>query len=161
MSQMMFDAITTMAGSIADKQLTALMVTGAKRSPVLPNVPTAAEAGLSGYEATIWLGLMADRLGLREATTGRLRTFPNGMTAMAALARHEGGRAIGSTQVTEIVATSGVRLVASLPAPFDLATVYTAGVGARSTRPGLARLMIEVLSAPERAADSTAVGFKG
>jgi tripartite-type tricarboxylate transporter receptor subunit TctC len=56
--QMMFDAITTMSGLIGEKQLTALMVTGPKRSSVLPDVPTAAEAGLPGYEATIWLGLM-------------------------------------------------------------------------------------------------------
>jgi tripartite-type tricarboxylate transporter receptor subunit TctC len=37
----------------------ALATTGSKRSSVLPNVPTATEAGVPGYEATIWLGLMA------------------------------------------------------------------------------------------------------
>ena len=37
----------------------ALATTGKTRSAVLPDVPTASEAGVPGYEATIWLGLMA------------------------------------------------------------------------------------------------------
>jgi tripartite-type tricarboxylate transporter receptor subunit TctC len=37
----------------------ALGTTGLTRSAVLPDVPTIAEAGLPGYEATIWLGVMA------------------------------------------------------------------------------------------------------
>lgn len=57
--QMMFDAITTMVGAIRGGQLRALMTSGAKRSRVLPDVPTAEEAGLKGFDATIWLGLMA------------------------------------------------------------------------------------------------------
>jgi tripartite-type tricarboxylate transporter receptor subunit TctC len=39
--------------------LKALATTGKTRSAVTPDVPTAAEAGVPGYEATIWLGLMA------------------------------------------------------------------------------------------------------
>jgi tripartite-type tricarboxylate transporter receptor subunit TctC len=57
--QMMIDAVTTMAPNIAANQVRALATTGSKRSSVLPNVPTATEAGVPGYEATIWLGLMA------------------------------------------------------------------------------------------------------
>ncbi len=57
--QMMIDSVTTTAPSIAAGQVRALAVTGAARSALLPDVPTAAEAGLKGYEATIWLGLMA------------------------------------------------------------------------------------------------------
>ena len=56
---MMFDAITTMAGNARAGQVRALGTTGAKRSAVLPDVPTIAEAGVPGYDATIWLGLMA------------------------------------------------------------------------------------------------------
>lgn len=37
----------------------ALAVTSAKRSPQLPNVPSLAEAGLAGYDASVWLGLLA------------------------------------------------------------------------------------------------------
>ena len=57
--QMMFDAVTTMKGSIDGGQVRALGTTGEKRSAVLPDVPTVAEAGVPGYEATIWLGIMA------------------------------------------------------------------------------------------------------
>jgi tripartite-type tricarboxylate transporter receptor subunit TctC len=57
--QMMFDAITTMAPNIMANQVRALGTTGLKRSSVLPDVPTVAEAGVPGYDATIWLGIMA------------------------------------------------------------------------------------------------------
>jgi tripartite-type tricarboxylate transporter receptor subunit TctC len=57
--QMMIDSVTTMAPNVTQGQVRALATTGKARSSVLPNVPTAEEAGLSGYEATIWLGLMA------------------------------------------------------------------------------------------------------
>ena len=57
--QMMFDAITTMAPNVEAGQVRALGTSGQVRSAVLPNVPTLAEAGLAGYEATIWLGIMA------------------------------------------------------------------------------------------------------
>ena len=57
--QMMFDAVTAMKGNIDAGQVRALGTTGANRSAVLPNVPTVSEAGVPGYEATIWLGIMA------------------------------------------------------------------------------------------------------
>ena len=57
--QMMFDAITTMAGQARAGKVRALGTTGAARSAVIPDVPTIAEAGVPGYEATIWLGMMA------------------------------------------------------------------------------------------------------
>jgi tripartite-type tricarboxylate transporter receptor subunit TctC len=57
--QMMFDAITVMAEGVRSGQLVALGTTGKQRSAVMPDVPTVAEAGVPGYEATIWLGLMA------------------------------------------------------------------------------------------------------
>lgn len=59
--QMMFDAITTMAGNARAGKVRALGTTGKKRSSVMPEVPTIAEAGVPGYEATIWLGLMAPK----------------------------------------------------------------------------------------------------
>jgi tripartite-type tricarboxylate transporter receptor subunit TctC len=57
--QMMFDAITTMAAQARAGKVRALATTGKTRSAITPDVPTVAEAGLPGYEATIWLGLMA------------------------------------------------------------------------------------------------------
>jgi len=57
--QMMIDALPAMAPNISENQVRALATTGNTRSGVLPNIPTAGEAGVPGYEATIWLGLMA------------------------------------------------------------------------------------------------------
>jgi tripartite-type tricarboxylate transporter receptor subunit TctC len=57
--QMMIDAVPAMTPNISENQVRALATTGKTRSTVLPNVPTASEAGVGGYEATIWLGLMA------------------------------------------------------------------------------------------------------
>src|SRR6267142_4126666 len=57
--QMMFDAITTMAGQARAGKVKALGTTGKARSAVTTETPTIAEAGVPGYEATIWLGLMA------------------------------------------------------------------------------------------------------
>jgi tripartite-type tricarboxylate transporter receptor subunit TctC len=56
---MMFDAITTMAQNARAGQVKAIATTGKVRSSVLPDVPTVNEAGVPGYEATIWLGIMA------------------------------------------------------------------------------------------------------
>jgi len=56
---MMFDAITTMTSNVQAGQVKALGTTGTKRSALTPDVPTIAEAGVPGYEATIWLGVMA------------------------------------------------------------------------------------------------------
>ena len=47
-------------------KLKALAVTTKKRSPDLPDVPTMDEAGVKGYEATIWLGMLAPKGTPRE-----------------------------------------------------------------------------------------------
>ncbi|HZY15736.1 MAG TPA: substrate-binding domain-containing protein, partial [Ramlibacter sp.] len=67
-------------------------------------------------------------LGLADTLGPRLRTFPNGATAMAALAQAPEGNAVGCTQATEILMTPGVQLCGPLPPPYELATTYTAAV---------------------------------
>jgi tripartite-type tricarboxylate transporter receptor subunit TctC len=57
--QMAFDAITTMAENAKAGKVRALGTSGLKRSPVTPEIPTISEAGVPGYEAVIWLGVMA------------------------------------------------------------------------------------------------------
>ena len=57
--QMMTDAITTMTPYVQAGRVKALGSTGKTRSAVVPDVPTVSEAGVAGYEATIWLGIMA------------------------------------------------------------------------------------------------------
>jgi tripartite-type tricarboxylate transporter receptor subunit TctC len=59
--ELMFDAVTTMAEQVRAGKVKALATTGRVRSAVLPEVPTLDEAGVPGYEATIWLGLMAPK----------------------------------------------------------------------------------------------------
>jgi len=59
--QIMFDAVTAMKGNIDAGQVRALGTTGDKRSAVLPDVPTVSEAGVPGYETTIWLGIMVPK----------------------------------------------------------------------------------------------------
>ena len=57
----MFDAVTTMTDYARAGTVRGLATTGATRSDILPAVPTMSEAGLAGYETTIWLGLMAPK----------------------------------------------------------------------------------------------------
>jgi tripartite-type tricarboxylate transporter receptor subunit TctC len=58
---LMFDAVTTMTEQIKAGKVRALATTGKVRSGVLPDVPTVSESGVPGYEATIWLGIMAPK----------------------------------------------------------------------------------------------------
>ena len=69
--QMMFDAVTTMSEHVKAGQVRALGTTGKTRSTVLPEVPTISEAGVPGYEATIWIGLIAPK-GTPPAVVNRL-----------------------------------------------------------------------------------------
>jgi tripartite-type tricarboxylate transporter receptor subunit TctC len=59
--ELMFDAVTTMAEQVRSGKVKAIATTGRKRSDVMPDIPTLNEAGVPGYEATIWLGLMAPK----------------------------------------------------------------------------------------------------
>ncbi len=68
---LMFDAIPTMTEHVKSGKVKALATSGRQRSAVLPDVPTLAEAGVPGYEATIWLGVMAPR-GTPAAVVNRL-----------------------------------------------------------------------------------------
>src|ERR1700732_24361 len=74
--QMMIDAVPAMAPNIGETRGRALATTGKTRSNVLANVPTATEAGVPGYEATIWLGLMAPA-GTPKPVIDKLNTAVN------------------------------------------------------------------------------------
>ncbi|MBA2965311.1 MULTISPECIES: tripartite tricarboxylate transporter substrate binding protein [Ramlibacter] len=69
--QLMFDAVTTMTEQIKAGKVKAIATTGKKRSAVLPDVPTVDESGVAGYEATIWLGVLAPK-GTPAAIVNRL-----------------------------------------------------------------------------------------
>jgi tripartite-type tricarboxylate transporter receptor subunit TctC len=59
--EMMFDAVTTMNEQAKAGKVRALATSGRTRSAVTPSLPTVSEAGVPGYEAVIWLGVMAPK----------------------------------------------------------------------------------------------------
>jgi tripartite-type tricarboxylate transporter receptor subunit TctC len=58
-AQVMFSSIVQTVPNIDGGRLRALATGGAKRSPILPNLPTIAEAGVPGYVASDWWGILA------------------------------------------------------------------------------------------------------
>ena len=69
---MMATSVSTLLPHIRQGKLRALAVTGSKRSPLLPDVPTAAEAGVPGYEMKNWNGIIVSS-GVSDAVVGRLQ----------------------------------------------------------------------------------------
>ena len=57
--QILFDSVPTMAPMIRAGKVRALGTSGLTRSPILPDVPTIAEVGVPGFQATLWVGFMA------------------------------------------------------------------------------------------------------
>jgi tripartite-type tricarboxylate transporter receptor subunit TctC len=92
-----------MVGHIGSGKLRALAVTGAKRSPQLPDVPTVAEAGVPGYEAYVWMGLLAPK-GTPQPIIDRLNR-----ELVAVLATDE---------VKRYMDNAGIEIVGSTPAQF-------------------------------------------
>jgi tripartite-type tricarboxylate transporter receptor subunit TctC len=70
---LMFDPVQSVLPHIKAGRLRALAVTSLKRSSVLPNVPTVAESGLPGFEATAWWAVFAPA-GLPADIAGKLRS---------------------------------------------------------------------------------------
>jgi tripartite-type tricarboxylate transporter receptor subunit TctC len=79
---LMFDAVTTMAEQVRSGKVKAIATTGQKRSDVMPDVPTLNEAGVPGYEATIWLGLMAPK-GTPKAVVDKLNEVVSKIASQA------------------------------------------------------------------------------
>ena len=92
-----------MVGHIKAGKLRALAVTGARRSPQLPEVPTVIEAGVPGFEAYVWMGLLAPK-GTPPAIVERLNR-----EVLAVLAEDD---------VKRYMATAGIEIVGSTPAEF-------------------------------------------
>ncbi|HTO57701.1 MAG TPA: substrate-binding domain-containing protein [Pseudomonadales bacterium] len=99
------------------------------------------------------------RLGILATMKPRLRPFENGAAAMAELARVGDARALGCTQVTEILYTHGVALAGPLPSGFELNTEYAAAVTTRTSDAALARRFVALLGGAETLAARRAGGF--
>ena len=98
-----FQNVNAVLAHIRAGKLRAIAVTGDKRSPVLPDVPTLAEAGVKGAEVYSWQGLAAPK-GLPPAVKDKL--------AAAAVA------AISTPDVKKRMQEQGLEIVASTPAEF-------------------------------------------
>jgi molybdate transport system substrate-binding protein len=115
--------------------------------------PERATAGIHFARVLAELGITGALLAAKA------RIHANGSAAMRALAG-AGPRALGATQATEILSTPGVRLVGALPAPFDLATVYTLALSARAQAPEPARVLAKLLTGPDSGELRTRLGFE-
>lgn len=71
--QLMFDNLPGSLPHVKAGRLRALAVTSATRSPALPDVPTMAEAGITGYEADVWFGVVGPR-GMPADVVNKLST---------------------------------------------------------------------------------------
>lgn len=98
-TQVMFDGLPASMGNVRAGKLKALAVTGKARHPLLPNVPTFHELGITGFDPSTWFGLLAPA-GTPKPVLDRLAA------ACAAVARkpevvqryHEfGGEPVGSS----------------------------------------------------------------
>jgi tripartite-type tricarboxylate transporter receptor subunit TctC len=92
-----------MVGHIRAGKLRPLAVTGARRSPQLPDVPTVMEAGVPDYEAYVWMGLLAPK-GTPPPIIDRLQ--------------REVVAVLGEPGVRQYMATAGIEIVGSTPAEF-------------------------------------------
>jgi tripartite-type tricarboxylate transporter receptor subunit TctC len=92
-----------MVGHIKAGRLRALAVTGAARSPQLPDVPTVMESGVPGYEAYVWMGLLAPK-GTPPAIVERLN--------------REVVAVLGEDAVKRYMANAGIEIVGSTSADF-------------------------------------------
>jgi molybdate transport system substrate-binding protein len=101
-----------------------------------------------------------ETLGLDVELHNKLHPHANGATAMKAMAEAESNGQIGCTQITEIVFTQGVDLIAPLPKEFELATTYTAAVCSSSTQPESAAALIELMSSADTAPLRLTCGFE-
>ncbi|MBD0272168.1 MAG: tripartite tricarboxylate transporter substrate binding protein [Acetobacteraceae bacterium] len=99
--QFMVDQLPSCIGQIRAGQVRALAVTGPRRSPLLPDVPTMAEAGLPGAENTSWGAVLAPA-GTPEAAVERLNAAVR--------------EAVGVPAVRERMAQAGADAAASSPA---------------------------------------------
>ncbi len=80
-TSLMFDTVAAVNVQIKANRVRALAVTTAKRSSILPDMPTMAEAGMPGFETSTWGGLLAPA-GTPKATVAKLNTEVNRILAL-------------------------------------------------------------------------------
>jgi tripartite-type tricarboxylate transporter receptor subunit TctC len=96
---LMFNVAATLVPHVAAGKLKAFAVAQGKRASILPDVPTLAEAGMTGYDAGVWIGLLAPA-GTSEAIVARLSAAANealNAEAVKTALRAQGTDAVGGT----------------------------------------------------------------
>jgi tripartite-type tricarboxylate transporter receptor subunit TctC len=81
---LMFDNLSSIGPYMKDNRVRALGVSGARRSPLFPQLPTIQEAGVKGYETTAWGGIVGPH-GLPEGIVNRLNLEINRILAAPAM----------------------------------------------------------------------------
>jgi len=99
----LFDNLPNVYPNITAGKLAALAATGTQRAPLLPNVPTVAEAGVPGYEVTVWFGMQAPA----GTPADVVKKVNAGMVQM-----------LREQDVIDKFGKQGVEIVASSPAQF-------------------------------------------
>jgi molybdate transport system substrate-binding protein len=84
-------------------------------------------------------------LGLAQSHSARFATYPNGATAMRAMADAADMNAVGATQASEIIYTEGVQYIGALPDPFALSTGYSAALVRSALNARGGRKLLEAL----------------
>jgi len=88
--KVMFSSIAPVQGLVNEGKLIGLATTGPKRDPAFPELPTVAEAGLSGYDVRLWIGLTApigtprEIIKRIEAANNKALNMPDVQRALAA-----------------------------------------------------------------------------
>ncbi len=108
--------------------------------------------------AGAYLLSVADRLGIGDAVRRKARNAPGGKRAMELLAASR-ARAIGLTQISEILSVPAVELVGPYPAPLQTATTYSGVVLARTRSAAAAWEFLRFLASPAVQARFRKAGF--
>jgi tripartite-type tricarboxylate transporter receptor subunit TctC len=99
-----FSSMASILPHVKSGKLKALGVTGVKRSPAAPEVPTIAEAGVPGYRSINWNGLLAPAATSRSVITTLNREIT---------------RRFKSAEAQERFASVGIEALTGTPAEFD------------------------------------------
>ena len=99
-----FDNLASMLPHVRSGRVRAIGVTGPRRTPAMPDLPTISEAGVPGFEVTTWSGVVVPA-GVSKAVVARLNAEIN--------------KALASSTAKEILAGSGYELVGGTPEQFD------------------------------------------
>jgi len=111
----------------------------------------------TGATSGVYLAKLMDRLGVTEAIRAKVKYYPEGQTAMEAMAKGEVTLGIGQT--SEIMPVQGVTLVGPIPESLQLKTVYAVGIASKGSSQVLAQKFLAYVTGAQVRASLKANGF--